>query len=361
MAIIAAVSDLHYHQYNNGLTLDDVIKVGDEFIELCKSTKADIVIFGGDTTLSRNPTYEVELAIIDFLKKLSKLNIPVAFLVGNHDRVYKSNFKIHSLAHVKLYPDDYPNIAIMDQRRDYVFHTENGVVAVHAVPAGHKPENFKLHPNIINICVFHDIVMGSAMASGMPAETGLSVSLFDNNGFNLVLAGDNHHRQELKGLTDCQGIYLGAGLQHNWGDSGDERGFTVIDISPGETKLKFIPSHSPKFMKISWDISSIEQLIEHIKQINNWEGNIIKLNISGPSKLILDLDVGIWRDKISEYSKAKLLDLKCDYADDKPTCVIEPKNDGEEWVTFLGTKINNLDNIDIEYLKKLGLEYISAI
>jgi DNA repair exonuclease SbcCD nuclease subunit len=361
MAIIAAVSDLHYHQYNNGLTLDDVIRVGDEFIELCKSTQADMVIFGGDTTLSRNPTYEVELAIIDFLKKLSKLNVPVAFLVGNHDRVYKSNFKIHSLAHVKLYPNDYPNITIMDQRQVYLFETRYHDIAIHAVPAGHKPENFDLYHDIANICVFHDIVMGSAMASGMPAETGLSVSLFDKKGFDLVLAGDNHHRQELKGLTDCQGIYLGAGLQHNWGDSGDVRGFTVIDSLPGVIQLKFIPSHSPKFIKVSWDITSIEQLIEHIKQINNWEGNIIKLNISGPNKLILDLDVEIWKNKISEYSKAKLLDMKCNYMDDRPNCVVEPKNDGEEWVTFLGTKVNNLENIDIEYLKKLGLEYISAI
>jgi hypothetical protein len=61
-----------------------------------------------------------------------------------------------------------------------------------------------------------------------------------------VLAGDFHTHQEF--LPDMRGYYVGAPLQHNFGDAGENRG--VWDVTFGDDNSmvsKFVPIESPKF------------------------------------------------------------------------------------------------------------------
>jgi DNA repair exonuclease SbcCD nuclease subunit len=358
---IAVASDLHWHHYSNGLTIDDVTRVGDEFVELCKS--ADMVILCGDFTLSRNPMYEVLLAITNFLKKLNAIGIPVAILVGNHDRIYKSDHKLHSLEHIKLYPYDYPNVEVMDHRLSYDFQTRNGSVRVHAVPAGHTPKDFDISKTSLNICVFHDITMGSLFHNGPPAEKGLSVSLFDEKGFDLVLAGDNHKHQQIAGLEACQGQYVGAGLQHNWGDADDVRGFVCIEATDGhpwQVECKFVPSRHPKFKKVTWSINNTEELIAAVGSIDDWRSNIIRLIICGPADVLNDVDVNLLKMKLKEFSGASHVDVKLRY-DTVLLAKPEVLSDADDWNRFLMTRLQSLENIDMKVLESLGNHYIREV
>lgn len=114
-------SDIHYHHYTNGVTLADIEAVEDELIQHAIDLKVDFILFAGDRFLSRNPMYEAALASDRKLKKLSDSGIPTWALLGNHDRLTKNDFKLHSLAHVSMYVNDLKNVTIMDKRIKYSF------------------------------------------------------------------------------------------------------------------------------------------------------------------------------------------------------------------------------------------------
>jgi DNA repair exonuclease SbcCD nuclease subunit len=149
---------------------------------------------------------------------------------------------------------------------------------VHAVPAGHSPDSLKVTKGFdFNICALHAIVKGTAYHNGTIAEDGLPVSSFDKKGFDVVVAGDNHKQQEIKGLTDCRGFSIGAPMQHNWGDEGADRGYMHIVLGSyrhePETVLGFQykPTKHPKFMKVDWAADDLEQIIFAAKHgVDSW-------------------------------------------------------------------------------------------
>lgn len=376
-----AYTDIHYHHYTNGITLADVEAVEDEMLQKAIELKVDFILFGGDRYMSRNPMYEAAFASDRMLKKISDSGIPWLGLIGNHDRTTKNDFKLYTLKHIGMYGKDLSGLTIMDERKAYCFPTKSGhSVAIHAVPAGHAPDNFHVDKNIdFNICLFHAIILGSSYHNGTIAGDGLSVSLFDKKGFDLVLAGDNHKRQEIKGLTDCPGYYIGAPMQHNWGDEGDSRGFQLFTLegvhqgkpnwgekiptwrnSPRST---WIPSHTPKFMRVDWVTDDIEKLsFAAANGTSDWKNNIIKLTVSGPSDVLNDLDISLWKTKLKDMSKARAIDIKLKYNILPTTAPIETVvSDADEWRSFLATKTSTLEQIDTAYLEKLGMDYINAI
>ena len=361
-----AYSDIHYHQYTNGITLADVEQVENDALDLAIAHKVDFILFGGDRYVSRNPMYESAFASDRVLRRISNSGIPWLGLVGNHCRLTKNDFKAHSLSHVSLYKRDLAGITIMDQRTAYVIPVRDCSVAIHAVPAGHEPNNFTIAKDIdFHICMFHALIMGSSFHNGTLVETGLSVSSFNERGFDLVLAGDNHKRQQIKGLTDCQGYFLGAPMQHNWGDEGAERGYTIFTLDKAGLvgTPEFIPSRSPKFTRATWvvdDISKLALPAQH--DTGTWENNIIKLLISGPADVLNSIDIDTWKSKLINISKARTIDIRLDYvAEDSPHDIYQsvPVTDADEWKSYVAGRQHELDQVDVEYLEKLGTKYIT--
>lgn len=377
-----AYTDIHYHHYTNGVTLADVEAVEEEMLQKAIELKVDFILFGGDRYMSRNPMYEAAFASDRMLKRISDSGIPWFGLIGNHDRTTKNDFKLYTLKHIGMYGKDLHGLTVMDERKAYVFPTKSGYsVAIHAVPAGHAPDNFHVDQNIdFNICLFHAIILGSSYHNGTVAGDGLSVSLFDKNGFDLVLAGDNHKKQEIVGLTDCRGYYIGAPMQHNWGDEGDLRGFQEFSLERREwegaggpdTKVHpfrcignrtWIPSHTPKFMKVNWVTDDLEKLTFAAHNgTSDWKNNVVKLSVSGPSDVLNDLDINLWKTKLKDISKARAIDIKLKYnVLPNVTATETVVSDADEWRSFLATKQAGLDQIDTAYLEQLGMDYINAI
>jgi DNA repair exonuclease SbcCD nuclease subunit len=364
---------MHFHQYNNNITLQDVVNVTDQFIDICKNTSTDLILFLGDAAMSRNPMYEVSLAINTFFKKLNDLNIPVYVLPGNHDSITKNDHGLHNLTHLKLYPRDLHNIVVMDKRELYKIHLKNGTVALHAVPAGHEPINLQPEPPsgaTWNICLFHTMVIGSKYSNGMPAEEGLNISSLDKE-FDLVIGGDNHNRQELFGFKNAvAGYYVGAPMQHNWGDVGSERGFMEIEFdteaSNGEVDhfdVRYVNSNHPKFMRVVWTTSELDDVQNLVKNVKDWENNIVRLTIKGPSDILNFFDIKQWKEKLIDVSKARDIEIKLNYdvavISSLPIDQNMPIDDTSEWKSFLKSKLDKLDAIDIEYIEKLGMKYIN--
>lgn len=366
MITFVAYSDIHYHHYTNGLTLADVETVENQVLDSAITSNADFILFGGDRYMSRNPMYEAALASDRMIKKISDSGIPLFILVGNHDRLTKNDFKMHTMNHVGMYAKDLPNVTIMDERKAYEFTTKRGAkIAIHAVPAGHEPTDFIVDKKNFdfNLCVFHAIILGSLYHNGTLADGGLSVASFDNKGFDLVLAGDNHKRQELPPMNSCPGAYIGAPMQHNWGDEGAERGFMKVTSSSSGPTYQWIDTKSPKFMKVNWNVSDLESLILAAKNsVSDWGNNIIRLDITGPSIVLNSINLDDWKANLTNASKARAVDIKLKYDTTVAGVVtLTPASDTEEWVSFLSTKSADLDKADVAYLEKLGIKYITHV
>ena len=370
-----AYSDIHHHEYQNGLTGGDVSNVEDQITDLCVQHKVDFWIFGGDRFISRNPLDITKRRADQAIKKRNDLGIPGYMMVGNHDQYTKNPYSDHTMGYIRDYPKDLPNICVMDARNRYAVPvrrlSEIIYVCIHAVPAGHSIEEspFEFSPYAdFNICLFHGIVRGSAYQNGTIAQDGLRASLFDDERFHMVLGGDNHKRQALKGLSHTMGLYIGAPMQHNWGDVDDDRGCLLIDLEKDENghiirDIKVCPLRYPKFVLTETRIESDKDMIDQIgENINEWHGNIIRWNISGVGKVLDGIKVSDWEAMVRTKAAARGVKIKLEY--DQSEYIQTPipvVSQTDEWRQFLAAKGGDIKDLDLQELERVGLEYITGV
>lgn len=102
----------------------------------------------------------------------------------------------------------------------------------------------KLDTKITNVLLFHNSVIG-AKHLGWVCDDGIDPDeLVD--GFDWVLSGHFHDHQQF-GPED-EGMYLGAPMQHHYGDAGRSAGYWLIEFKDnGERIDKFIDPGLPQF------------------------------------------------------------------------------------------------------------------
>lgn len=359
----ACYSDIHHHEYTNGVTGDDVERMEQEFTDLCKEVGAHFWIFGGDRFLSRNPLDISRKRADTALKNRRGEGI---VLVGNHDRWTKSPHSGHNMYVVGLY--DIPNIFVFDKIGGYHQIYNGCKVAFHALPAGHKasPTSFVFnHDTDFNICLFHDIVKGSKYTNGIVAPEGISPGLLDLPEFAIVLGGDNHQPQDL-GLTNTLGVYIGAPMQHNWGDVGSDRGYLIVDLwnDNGKItrKIEYRPSSSPRFLREEIRLSNDEDLSNFVTSIGSrWKNNIVRITFTGLPDMLAGLELTRLQSKLLHASGARQVKATTKYDEQQTTIPdqgVTARDDGQEWKDFLNFKKPELAGLDIDRLAELGLEYI---
>src|SRR3990167_4500547 len=195
---ILVYSDIHYHSYHNGLTIDDVEAVDEEAYRLMKLHNVDFWIFLGDRFASRNPLDDCRQRADKALKRKNDYGKPGLVLVGNHDQWLKSGRGGHTLGSVNIFKGDLNNIHVFDTAHSFVFPVRDQKVVVHGIPAGHTIPDFTFDNDTDwNIGIFHDMIIGSKYQNGNVVTEGIPTQTLDSFEYDLVLGGDNHKHQEL--------------------------------------------------------------------------------------------------------------------------------------------------------------------
>jgi len=130
------------------------------------------------------------------------------------------------------------------------FRCSNGIAKVCFVPwEGEIPapaqieeiwgsERYRSGPNIL---VGHVAVEGAIVGSReYQPPAGTPLTMFDH--FDLVLLGHYHKRQSVTSKVH----YVGSLVAHDFGDAGEVRGFTKLNLDTLETE--FIPLATPRFL-----------------------------------------------------------------------------------------------------------------
>jgi len=215
------------------------------------ATKVDVVLFAGDmfhirsslNVITFNLTYDATAKIRMACKKLG-------LMPGNHDQVSRDGSN-HALFSFGAFA------TVMDKPGWHHFEAQGSKLHVLAIPYTADSDavrdivernahtRFGGGPRIL---LGHFGVDGGIVGSNFVLEDKNLIGVDDlkPDRFNQVFLGHYHKHQQL--APNVQ--YVGATMQHNWGDTGDTRGCLIWDTDVNVVKHVPLP-HSPQFVKIA--------------------------------------------------------------------------------------------------------------
>jgi DNA repair exonuclease SbcCD nuclease subunit len=173
-----------------------------------------------------------------FFDEISRYNLELHVLLGNHDITYRNTLEVNSpelllqeyMNNVFIYnePASWQGIDVIPwickdnekQISDYIYHSNNSV------------------------CFGHFELAGFEMDRGNFCHEGMDPSILRR--YEVVLSGHFHHKSTQGNVT-----YVGTPGEMTWADYNDERGFHIFDTTTRE--LKFIPNPHRMFYKIKYN------------------------------------------------------------------------------------------------------------
>ncbi len=279
MTKILAFSDIHVHNWpqysqltSEGLNdrLLDTIACIDQVRQHALSVGAKVVLFGGDLFQQRRHVVTTAFnAAYDAFQAFKENDIELVAIDGNHDQADGAgqHHALHGLRDV---------CTVLDEPGWYRVGPEGHQLDVLAVPYTEDREAIKAlcssksmlkgvkYPKIL---LGHLGVQGALLGADFVYRNLADCTVEDLNAksFDIGLIGHFHLHQKLaKNL-----YYIGATLQHNWGDRGQIRGFVEYDTVT--KKLKQIETKAPKFVELE-DVEDWEQ--------QGTKGNFVRLATS---------------------------------------------------------------------------------
>ncbi len=172
-----------------------------------------------------------------FFEPMLKAGIKMTMILGNHDVTFKNTNKLSSPVELL---GAYPNIRIVRSPKVISYGTRK----IAFVP-WINPENEKesldfidsLDPHDVQVIVGHFELKGSELSIGNISQIGMDPKHVEK--FYHVMSGHYHCRSK---------YYIGTPYELNWGDSGDIRGFDILDTKTLEKE--FVRNENGLFHRI---------------------------------------------------------------------------------------------------------------
>lgn len=289
---VSVFSDLHLGVHQNSSTwhkiaIDWVQWYADEL----KKNNIEDIIFCGDFFHHRDEisveTLDISALFLEYLKDFNIVMFP-----GNHDCMYKDRADVHSL---KIF-NKWENVCVItkptqvelfDKKLMFCpWGTEIEDIENSDIVFGHfEIQNFKFNKFRVNV-------------KGMKYSDLLKKS-------DLVISG-HFHLGEVREYKDGTIIYLGNPFQMDFGDSGCEKGYYLLNLKTNHYEFK--PNTiSPRYQKIQLsEIIKEEKITDNVK---SWfRNNFVKLIVD---KAIQPEHAEILLTKLNQLNP---IDIDVDYA-----------------------------------------------
>ena len=244
----AIFTDIHFGKKANSTQHNtDCLNFIDWFISnVKKDKKIDNIIFLGDWHENRS-TLNISTLTYSYIgiQKLVQLDLPIFFIVGNHDLYFRHTRDIHSVIHF----DTFDNVIIIDEPTLVEQFPGGGMLAPYLF---HEEYPKLIKYNELNFWGGHFEFKDFEVTSyGIKLVDGPSAEHFD--GPAAILSGHFHKRQRIDNV-----IYIGNTFPMDFGDAGDNnRGMAIYDHTTN--KIKFINwKQCPKYIK-----TTLSQLVDN--------------------------------------------------------------------------------------------------
>ena len=257
---IMHLSDLHLGKRVNEFSmLEDQIYILNEIINIIDEQKPKVIILAGDIYDKPIPPADAVELFDDFLYKLSKRNLYVFIISGNHDSAERIAFgsRLFDKSGIYLspvYKGKISPICIDDKYGKINFYMLPFIKPVHVRRFFPDAEVYTytdalstvisdMHIDTAqkNILITHQFVTGSSRTESEDISVGgsdnVDADIFKD--FDYVALGHIHRSQ----CCDSEYIrYCGTPLKYSFSESKDTKSITVIDIKEKDNiELDFIP------------------------------------------------------------------------------------------------------------------------
>ena len=257
---IVHLSDLHLGKRVNEFSmLEDQEYILTKIINIIDEQSPEVIIIAGDVYDKAVPSAEAVELFDDFLVRLSKRNLKVFVISGNHDSAERIAFggRLMDKSGIHMSPvyngtiepitltDEFGNVKFymlpfvkpLNVRRfcpdqEVITYTEAIKAAI---------ENMKIDLSERNVLVTHQFVTGAMRTESEDISVGgtdnVDASVFE--GFDYVALGHIHRAQK------CGSEYVrysGTPLKYSFSEANDVKSVTIIDMKDkGNIELSFIP------------------------------------------------------------------------------------------------------------------------
>lgn len=291
----------------------DFLATLDEAVETALREQVDVFLFAGDAYKSRspNPTHQREFA--RRIYRLASAGIQVFLLVGNHDLPNAfpraTSLEIFGVLQV-------PNVHVSGVRPEvYRLQTRHGPLNVVALPwvtrsAMLAQDQFKnksvaqlneelvraigqairdlagtLDPTVPAVLAGHCHVFGARRGTeglfAMGQDPLINLSDLALPRFEYVALGHIHSHQVLHQHPPV--VYSGSLNAVDFGEEGEQKGFVLVEVEPGNTTYRFVPVAARQFHTIEVKVAGadvtdeVRRAIE--RQADQIRGSIVRLQV----------------------------------------------------------------------------------
>lgn len=281
MAKIVIFSDLHAHTFGPYSTaledgtnsrLQDALNVIHSVRKAALEADADMVLFAGDLFHERRHVVTQAFSkVYEALSMFAVDRMPLFMIHGNHDQADKAG-KFHALKPFGAFAvvADEPGWTALTGRNGetvdilavpYIEDTNHllGIVNEPA-PDTDNPKIFLGHFGVDGAKLGADFVYSN---SNEPVIGNIPVGRF-SAGF----LGHFHMHQQLAPNF----WYVGAPLQHNWGDRGQKRGYMIYDTETTEAEFVEL-TDAPRFEEVS--VHLVNDSLGEAKKV--CDGNFVRI------------------------------------------------------------------------------------
>ena len=248
----------------------DIYNAFGQFIDYAINNKPDIIIHAGDLFDNVRPNNRAITYAINQIVKLSKNNIPIVIISGNHEHP-----KIIETGHIFSIFDHLENVyPIYNSKYEKIqFNIEDKKLLIHAIPQCNSKKEYdeelkKLMPDKTadyNIFVSHGSVSGvQEFTMNEFNELIIPTKIFSRY-FNYIALGHFHKYTKLAENI----FYSGATENLTFADANEKKGFIELTLSKNSLKQRFIEINTRPMIDIKpikCTGLKIEEIMKKIKQ-----------------------------------------------------------------------------------------------
>lgn len=261
------INDLHLDKNNGHL----IIHIAKQAVKVCKENDCDSIILGGDIFTNRSgQPLNVLKVFQQVLNIFNRSKLQVYAIPGNHDKTDSNSDE----SYLDLYDDqmtvfDNPEAIEINSVMYYFMPYFGHEVWVEKY--GELVSSFdKNHP--CNIMITHFAFDGVRNNDGTEVQSDFKNSKLEI--FDKVLVGHYHNASKIgKNI-----YYTGSAYQNNYGESVEDKGFTLIYK---DGTLQTVRSKFPKYLKVVLDVSDKENIRENIEHFKDFKEDFIRFIIKG--------------------------------------------------------------------------------
>lgn len=263
------LSDLHIGKRVNGYSmLEDQKYILDEILKIIASEKPDAVFISGDLYDKSIPPAEAVTVFDEFLVNLSKMNLEVFVISGNHDSPERIAFgsRLMNESGIHISP------VYEGEREPFILEDEYGEVFVYMLPFVkpshvqkiYQEEEIKSYTDALkcaidnmnvdfdarNIILTHQFVTGAERSDSEEISVGGSdnVDAWVFEGFDYTALGHIHRPQNI-GSERIR--YCGTPLKYSLSEANHVKSVTVGELKEkGSLEIKEIPLKPLRDMRV---------------------------------------------------------------------------------------------------------------